>query len=77
MMKILQYSILVAVLLSLAVLPSAADDAIKEKIVNKTADSITVVDEVGRTVTIDLPVDKLYPPITARWRYCSLLEPGI
>lgn len=57
--KIMQYTILVMLFLNLAVLPSSAEITIDEKILNKTADSITVVDEVGRTVTINLPVKKI------------------
>ncbi|RQW79389.1 MAG: ABC transporter substrate-binding protein [Methanothrix sp.] len=69
-MKIMHYAILAMLFLSLAVLPSAADDAIKEKILNKTADSITVIDEVGRTVTVDLPVKKI---ISTDYRQMEIL----
>jgi iron complex transport system substrate-binding protein len=58
-MKIMQYAILVMLFLGLAVLPSTAEITIKEKAVDKTANSITVVDEVGRTVTVDLPIQKI------------------
>jgi iron complex transport system substrate-binding protein len=58
-MKIMKCAILLMLFLSLAVLPSAAEITIDEKILNKTTNSITVVDEVGRTVTISLPVKKI------------------
>jgi len=58
-MKIMQYAILIMLFLSLAVLPSTAEITIKEKTLDKTANSITVVDEVGRTVTVDLPIQKI------------------
>jgi iron complex transport system substrate-binding protein len=47
-----------ALFLSQFVMPSAAIE-LKEKIVDKTADSITVMDQAGRTVTIKLPVTKI------------------
>jgi iron complex transport system substrate-binding protein len=59
MVKIMQYAIVVMLFLSLAVLPSTAEITIDEKILNKTTNSVTVVDEVGRTVTINLPVKKI------------------
>jgi len=59
MMKIMQHAILIMLFLSLAVLSSTAEIDIKEKIVEKTADSITVGDEVGRTVTINLPIKNI------------------
>ena len=55
-MKIVQYTILAMLFLSLAILPSAAEITIKEKILNKTANSATVVDEIGRTVNVKLPI---------------------
>jgi iron complex transport system substrate-binding protein len=57
--KIMQHAILIMLFLSLAVLSSTAEIDIKEKVVEKTADSITVVDEVGRTVTINLPIKNI------------------
>ncbi|MFZ2471619.1 MAG: ABC transporter substrate-binding protein [Methanothrix sp.] len=57
--KIMQYAILVMLFLSLAILPSTAEITINEKILNKTIDSITVIDEIGRTVIINLPVKKI------------------
>jgi iron complex transport system substrate-binding protein len=59
MVKIMKCAILLMLFLSLAVLPSAAEITIDEKILNKTTNSVTVVDEVGRTVTIDLPIKKI------------------
>lgn len=54
--KLMQFAVLIALCMSIAVLPSTAEITIDEKVLNKTADSITVVDEIGRTVTVDLPV---------------------
>jgi len=59
LMKIMKCAILLMLFLSLAVLPSAAEITIKETILNKTSDSIIVIDEIGRTVTIDLPVKNI------------------
>jgi iron complex transport system substrate-binding protein len=58
-MKMMQYAILIMLFFSLAALPSTAKITIKEKIVDKTDNSITVVDEVGRTVTINLPIKNI------------------
>lgn len=45
--------------IALALMPTNADEPSKNLIMSKTADSITLVDEVGRTVTVDLPVKKI------------------
>jgi len=50
---------LIMLCLSLIVLPSNAGVVPQEKILNKTVDSITVIDEAGRTVTVNLPVKKI------------------
>lgn len=59
LMKLFQYAILAMLFLSFIILPSTAEIAIKEKVLNKTADSVTVVDEIGRTVTVKLPVKNI------------------
>ena len=58
-MKKLSYAVLIMLFSILAILPATADDGIKEKILSKTEDSITVVDEIGRTVTVNLPIEKI------------------
>lgn len=45
--------------IALALMPVSGEETRKNEILNKTADSITLVDEVGRTVTVDLPVKKI------------------
>lgn len=59
LMKIMQCSILAMLLLCLVILPSTAQTTTNVSILDKTKDSITVVDKIGRTVTIDLPVKKI------------------
>jgi iron complex transport system substrate-binding protein len=59
MKKTMVCAALIALCLSFTVLPSTAEIIPKEKILNKTADSITVIDEAGRTVTINLPVKRI------------------
>ena len=44
-----------------ALLPAAMGDGPRDQVVNKTAGSITIIDSVGRNVTIDLPVKKIIP----------------
>ncbi len=58
-MTIMRYAISAVLLLSLAVLTSTAEIVPEEKILSKTSDSITVIDEIGRTVTINLPVENI------------------
>lgn len=57
--KIMQYAVMAMLFLGLAAVPSTAEITIKEKIVDETTNSITVVDEVGRTVTVGLPIKKI------------------
>lgn len=52
------YVILGLLFMSLIIMPSNALN-LTEKIVSKSTDSITVVDQAGRTVTIKLPVERL------------------
>ncbi|OPY53454.1 MAG: Cobalamin-binding protein precursor [Methanosaeta sp. PtaU1.Bin112] len=59
LMKVMRYAIMVTLFLSIAAFPSTAEITVKEKIVNNTESSITVVDEAGRTVTINLPVNNI------------------
>jgi iron complex transport system substrate-binding protein len=61
MKDLMKLSVMLMLFLSLAlvILPSNAEVTVKEKILNITADSITVMDEVGRTVTINLPVQSI------------------
>lgn len=56
MKGIIEFSALLMLCLGLIILPSSAEVTVKEKILNQTADSVTVMDETGRTVTIDLPI---------------------
>lgn len=44
-----------------AVLPAFAEDVAKDQILNSTADSITLLDSAGRTVTIPMPVERIIP----------------
>jgi iron complex transport system substrate-binding protein len=57
--KILRTSAFIILLLCLVMISSCSEPVINEKIINQTADSVTVMDEVGRTVTIQLPVNKI------------------
>jgi len=57
--KIEQYIVLAMLFLSLLIMPCAAEITINEKILDKTGDSITVIDEIGRTVTVKLPVENI------------------
>ena len=59
MTKILRFAVPAILLLNLSALSSCAEVTINEKIISQTADSVTVVDEVGRTVTVDLPIEKI------------------
>jgi len=61
MKEIIKHSILLMLCLSLTltILPSSAEVIVNEKILDSTADSVTVMDEVGRTVTIDLPIKSI------------------
>ena len=59
MIKMGQYMVLAMLFSSLAILPCAAEITIKEKILDKTDDSITVIDEIGRTVIVKLPVKNI------------------
>jgi iron complex transport system substrate-binding protein len=54
----LMYTVLVTFLCCGIILPSSAAE-FPENILNKTSDSITIVDQVGRTVTVNLPVTKI------------------
>lgn len=58
-MRTAQYAAPFFLLMILTVLPACGETAILEKIVNQTDNSITVVDEVGRTVTVSQPVQKI------------------
>ncbi len=58
-MKIAQHAILAMLLLSLVALPSTAEVTTNECILDRTDDSITVVDEIGRTVTVNLPIENI------------------
>jgi iron complex transport system substrate-binding protein len=69
MTKFASYATLGLLLLSLVIMPSSAEELI-EKIVSKTSDSITVVDQAGRTVTINLPVEKI---VVTNYREMELL----
>jgi len=42
--------------IAMALMPAYCEETQKNVILSKTADSITLIDEVGRTVTIELPV---------------------
>jgi iron complex transport system substrate-binding protein len=46
-------------ILIILILPTTAEITIRENVLNKTNDSITVIDEIGRTVEIELPVKKI------------------
>jgi len=55
----MHYAISAVLLLSLTVFTATAEIVPEEKILSKTSESITVIDEIGRTVTIDLPVENI------------------
>lgn len=57
--KLTHFAVVAILCMAFAILPATAEITIDETILNKTADSMTLVDEVGRTVTIDLPVHKI------------------
>jgi len=60
-LKVLGYLIVAASCLLMAVVPSLAADNAKDQILNKTGDSITIIDSAGRTVNIPLPVEHIIP----------------
>ncbi|RQW79392.1 MAG: hypothetical protein EHM14_08895 [Methanothrix sp.] len=57
--KMMRFAVVIVLCMSFAILSSTAQITIDENILNETINSITVVDEIGRTVTIDLPVKKI------------------
>ena len=57
--RIMQCTILVMLLLFVVTLPSAAETSKNVSILNKTENSITVVDQIGRVVTVKLPVERI------------------
>jgi iron complex transport system substrate-binding protein len=57
-MKRITYALLIMLLLSLVMPLSVADD-FPEKILEKTSDSITLVDQAERTITVKLPVTRI------------------
>jgi len=59
MMKILECTTLAMLLLCLTVLPSIAETSTNVCVVDRTDDFITVVDKIGRTVTVNLPVEHI------------------
>lgn len=58
-LKILQHAISTMLLLSVVALPSIAETTTSVNIIDRTEDSITVIDEIGRTITINLPVENI------------------
>lgn len=58
-MRNIVHLLLALLCIALALMPASTEETRKDLILNKTADSITLIDEVGRTVTVDLPVKKI------------------
>ncbi len=52
-------AILAALLLCISILASAAEIPANQTVLEKTDDSITIVDQMGRTVTVPLPVERI------------------
>ena len=59
--KMLGYLMMACLCLLMAVMPTLAADNAKDQILNKTVDSITLIDSVGRTVTVPMPVERIIP----------------
>jgi iron complex transport system substrate-binding protein len=59
--KMLDYLMMACLCLLMAVMPTLAADNAKDQILNKTVDSITLIDSVGRTVTLPMPIERIIP----------------
>ena len=59
--KMLVYLMMACLCLLMAAMPTLAADNAKDQILNKTVDSITLIDSVGRTVTLPMPIERIIP----------------
>ena len=59
--KMLGYLLMAVLCLLMAVMSTLAADNARDQILNKTVDSITLIDSVGRTVTVPMPVERIIP----------------
>jgi len=58
---IIRHLLMAGCILLVMVLPAFAEDAAKDQILKSLADSITILDSAGRTVSIPLPVERIIP----------------
>lgn len=58
-LRIVECAIFAMLLLCISILPSAAELPANLTVLEKTDDSITIVDQIGRTVTVPLPVERI------------------
>ncbi len=56
---IMQFTILAMLIGCTAIFPSTAELPVNLSVLEKTGDSITVVDQIGRNVTVTLPVERI------------------
>jgi iron complex transport system substrate-binding protein len=57
----MKHLLMACCILLISVLPAFAEDVSKDKILSSSADSITILDSAGRTVSIPLPVERIIP----------------